>query len=183
MKKVLLLIAISVLPTFAFAQFILKTDRFVSEDGKNYVVFEHPNMTQKELYSKVKNILMSLYASPDDVISENEGEMLSLRGINSRGAYMDFKLMGKYYIDILFKMDIMFKEGRFRIDAPTILRLDVSGKNSQMFLECGSKMAGCVYTKKGDARYPELIASLEKSMNDLVNYINLSIENPVDEDW
>lgn len=185
MKKISILILLTLLPFVCNAQFVLKEDRFFAEDGKDYVVFSHPGMSKDEIFSRAKSAIMSMFVSPDNVMSENVGEMISVRGIIGQGAYMVVNAFGKrrYDVDVTLKVDMMFKDGRFRINAPQILDLQLSGKDSKVYLSRGGRMEGCIYDRQGNTRYPELIVSLEDCINKFVKSIDGSVGKEMDDEW
>ena len=87
---------------------------FVNPDGGNYIVVEYEGKTASELYNMVKNNVMSFYKKPKEVMSENESQMLSIRGFQDKVWY------ASAYFGAFYNLSFKFKDGKIRIDAPVI---------------------------------------------------------------
>ena len=95
------------------------TGAFLTEDGKDFAIVEFEGKSASELYSMVKSNAMSLYNDLDKVMSESDGNMVSMYAyredmcvVSSMGAK---GIYGGHY-----KLVFRFKDGRIRVDAPSI---------------------------------------------------------------
>lgn len=124
MKKlltfVLLLVFIGVQAQEKKVEFKLQpTGSFLSEEGKDYIVIEFEGKSANDLYSMVRDNVMSQYNSPKEVMSESGGNVITIyahnkniwivKSLGAKGIY------GGYY-NLVFK----FKDGKIRVDAPSI---------------------------------------------------------------
>ena len=184
MKK-LLLILLLLLPNLCRAQFTLVGNSLATENGKNYVVYEFNGINQDELFIKAKTAITSIYNSPKDVISENRPEIISIRGI-SNDPFMLYKILGvenKQTVEMSYKLEILFKDGRIRVNSPSIVSLTVGTVKNNIYLKKGGKSQGYVYSKNGEIRYPELKTSIENFFNSLTKAIVEGMQNTTDDNW
>lgn len=167
------------------------TGAFLSEDNKDFVVVDFEGKTASELYSMVKDNVMSFYNSPKEVMSESEGSVITIYAheksiwyVKSLGA---IGVYGGYY-NIVFR----FKDGKIRIDAPTInkeLKMTGGGFTNTIGIPSSVYLSSCAKkvcngkTKKDK----EKKLSLENVVNTPINYLlGLSPkqqQKKVDEDW
>ena len=188
MKKVLALIMV-LLPIMAAAQtFTLTPQGFVNADdqSKAYVVVEIPG-TQAELFAKAKTAVTSMWNSPKDAMSNDEPNLIVVNGYSPNAAH--FKKWGR---DNTFEMDyrlqIQFKDGRIRIDAPVIGRLDYANGQGAMLIEAGdnstSQHITRAFEKNGKVRFAEFNKNVEDYFNGLVATLIGKMQNGVsDEEW
>lgn len=119
MKRLLFIFCVLFCVCDCFAQdyvsFILQRNgTFVNPEGGDYIVVEYEGKTASELYSMVKNNVMSFYKNPKEVMSENEPEMISIRGFHDKAWYS-----GAYF-GAFYNLSFRFKDGKIRIDRPVI---------------------------------------------------------------
>lgn len=180
MKK-LLFILLLISPSLCFAQFYVSEGGLKVRDSDNpFVVYDFNGMTSQELYNKAKTAITGIYVSAKDVVSSNEGEILSINAISTNKIYME--TMGhKDYFDMNYNINFRFKDNKIRVDSPTINYIKLSGSNPlPLLFERGKGlglMSTCIYLykKNGEVRYPDVIRTSE----DLLNGIVLSIMNGV----
>lgn len=125
MKKLLMIIAcVYGVTLYASAQeqieFKLQPDAtFVAPDGGAYAVIEFEGKTADELYSMVKSNVMTLYKSPDSVMSENPNISISIRAYSDRVGSKTVSFIPRVfagYYNLVFR----FKDGKIRVDIPAI---------------------------------------------------------------
>lgn len=178
MKKVLILLAL-LMPLMCSAQFILENGSFVSEDDKNYIVYEFPGKTKAELYKMVKSSIIDLFVSAKDVLSENENESLKIRGVSQKDVFT--KSMGMTFnIETTYTIQFHFKEGKVRVDAPYIVSMTSGTQRNAIYMNRGGR--DCLYKKNGEVRYGDLKESLEKFINNLSLSIIKGIDDKKSED-
>lgn len=98
---------------------------FDENPSQQFTIIEKDG-TQEELYKYVKGRLTSLFASPKDVISEMEFEMLTINGITTEiGAK---KALGYVTLSTNYTIVLRFKDGRIRVDVPSINKMTSSNR-------------------------------------------------------
>lgn len=164
---------------------------FLSEDGSDFIVIEFDGMTAEELHSMVKNNVMSLYNSPKDVMSESGNNVITIFAIEKN--IWQVKSLGATGIyGGHYKLVFKFKDGRIRIDAPTIdNKLEMTdgaftntiGIPSSVDLSKTAKKL-CNSKKEKDKLKK---ASLESIVNNPINYLlglsQSQKHNDSDDDW
>lgn len=194
MKKLLMVIAcICGLALYASAQeqieFKLQPDAtFVAPDGGTYAVIEYEGKTAEELYSMVKSNVMTLYKSPDNVMSENPHISISIRaysdGIGSKVVSFIPRVFTGYY-NLIFR----FKDGKIRVDAPVIDNTIADRDNMLDIIYIPSfKNLVKGYYKDGKPKDKShaYIMMTEQSVNLPINYLLGLIKtesNDTNDDW
>jgi len=122
MRHLLLSIAL-LLSLSAGAQFHATPDGIKAENGKDYIVVEYPDKTAEQLYKAVEAYIMANYVNPKNVMSGQEYTMINLRTLYKQ-AFQHKSMMGiKYYADITTSTVFRFKDGKLRMDAPTVVSM------------------------------------------------------------
>lgn len=122
MKKILSLIVAIILVSGMQAQdkgadFKLQKDgTFLTETGENYIIVNYDSLTAHEIYQKLCTNAGSVYNNPDRVMSNVEDTSIKIRAISTRLV----KGFGKVYRDAYYQFQIKIKDGRVRVEAPTI---------------------------------------------------------------
>lgn len=188
MKKALSII-VALLPLVAGAQkFTLTPNGFVNADdtSKTFVVVEMQG-TQAELYAKAKTAVTSLWNSAKDVMSYNEPDIIVVNGYSPTAA--NFHKWGRDNVaEMTYRLQIQFKDGRIRIDAPVVGSLIFQGGMGTMLIEPGdnSTMAHIIraYDKKEKPRYPDFNKNVEDYFNGLVaSLIDKMKGGTADDNW
>lgn len=184
MKKVLLFVLGYALPLIASAQsFTLTPDGFrnAEDESKDYIVVQIDG-TQEELFNKAKTAVTSIFSSPKDVLSFNEPDIIVATGISSGD--LQYKMMGMVtFFDVPYRLQMQFKEGRIRIDAPAASKGIVNGGRGEMFFGRGGGLA-YIFKKDGKLRLEKQKKQLEDYFNGLVANIISKIEKgAAQEDW
>ena len=91
---------------------------FRTKDGSDYVVVSFDGKKTEELYNMVKNNIMSFYKSPQNVLSENDGQIISIRAITVVAKKTITMLPREF--DSYYNLVFRFKDGKVRVDIPTI---------------------------------------------------------------
>ena len=166
------------------------TGTFLTEDGKVFAVVEFEGKSASELYSMVKSNAMSLYNDPDKVISESGDNMLSMYAyckemcvVSSMGAKA---IYGGHY-----KLVFRFKDGRIRVDAPSIdEELPMNGGFITGTIGIPSRVFSSDYAKKvckgNSKKNREKKEYLEYIVNTPINYLlgfSKSQKQEDDENW
>lgn len=177
MKKICLFLLLGMLTIAVNSQnqvnFTLsKTCHYVVPNSdKDYYIFNYEGESQSSLYNKALIGLTKTFVSAKDVVSKVENSMISINTTKVISYIIGGILPTKTYMD--YVVEIEFKDGRIRVNAPTI----VSMRNS-----------------KGEAGPPSnfmIAASGELSIgwdkylfvNDVINNILLSLEEKSSDDW
>ena len=190
MKKVLVILAV-LLPLMSWGQsFTLTPEGWMSteEPTNNYIVFPMEG-TKAELFQKAKTAVTATFKSAKDVMSYNEPDIITING------YTDCifeKILGmKYVFGMRYTMQILFKDGKVRFNAPDAYEAEYTGQNRAFFYlrpGGGGIMEGAryVFNKKGELKKKDQKKQAEDYFNNLVYTIIEKMKGGgtvVDEDW
>lgn len=164
---------------------------FLTEDGKDFIVIEYEGKSAEELHTMVKDNVMSLYNSPKDVMSESGNNVITIFALEKH--IWQVKSLGATGIyGGNYKLVFKFKDGRIRIDAPSIdNNLEMTdgaftntiGIPSSVDLSKTAKKL-CNSKKEKDKSKK---ASIERIVNDPINYLlgltQNQTQNDADDDW
>lgn len=193
MRKILMLFVLLAVSCYLYAQnsvrFVLQpTGVFLSEDKQEYVVAEFAGKSASELFSMVKSNAMSLYNDPDKVMSENDGNMISIYAyredmcvVSSLGAK---GIYGGHY-----KLVFRFKDGKIKVDAPSIDdELPMNGGSFTGTIGIPSSVFLPDYAKKvckgSSKKNREKKEYLEDVVNNPINYLlGFSKSKKDDDNW
>lgn len=149
---------------------LTRTGAFTAPDGSAFVVVPFEGKSAPELYNMVKNNIMSLYKDPKQVMTENEGQTITVRGkgdiLWKTVTFLPRTFEG--YYTIVFK----FKDGRVRVDAPVV---DDELTDAAGMLQYGESFKSCckkLFTKDGkpfDKRAVKKISQTEDALNAPIN--------------
>lgn len=165
---------------------LTRTGAFTAPDGSAFVVVPFEGKSASELYNMVKNNIMALYKDPKQVMTENEGQAITVRGrgglVWKTVTFIPRTFEGDY--TIVFK----FKDGRVRVDAPVVddELTDAAGmlKYGESFKSCSKKL----FTKDGkpfDKRAVKKISQTEDALNVPINLMLglVKTESSEDDNW
>lgn len=173
-----------------YVMFYLQQDgTFLNENGEKYTVLNYDGKTASELYDMVKNNVMAAYNDPKSVMSENEGQVISVNGYTENLWRNGIDYGGDY------KLTFRFKDNKIRVDAPSIssklyrtTKIDWMNKsypNSVYFYDCARKC--CNSNSEKNKKRKMLI---ENNVNVPINYLlgkikteNNSSAESNDDDW
>lgn len=184
MKKILLLMVATILSVSAMAQFKLTPTGLVNADNaeQDFIIIDCPDKTQTQLYSSVLMYLNSLYVSPKDVLSTVEGSAITVNGVSQNAIYRKKSITSLIStFDINYTIAILFKDGRIRINNPSINRMNISGYVDKFYI-VGFGSTG-VFNSKGKILAEETLTSIETFFNTYVNNIKLAVEKNEATDW
>lgn len=114
MKKFLFLL-LALLPIMASAQWAITPDGTLVDSitGDTHMIIEREG-TAAELYKQVLKNVHRLFASPDDVVSSIENEMITVNGYTETTLkYAGFN----HSFEPLISVKVEFKDGRMRVSA------------------------------------------------------------------
>lgn len=146
--------------------FRLDKDGF-SNDGNNYVVIEFPELKKSELFNKTLTNINSIYSSGKDVVSMVQDESINIT------AHQDNAIQSKFEID--YKLNLLFKDGKIRIDAPyfdmyNYASGNFSGTKVPLKLVKDGVLGFWIYNNKGKL-------TNQKAYDDLSNFFNILISD------
>lgn len=193
MRKILMVFVMFALSCCLYAQdsvrFVLQpSGAFLSEEKQEYVVAEFEGKSASELFSMVKSNAMSLYNDPDKVMSESEGNMISIYAFREDMCIVS-SLGAKGIYGGHYKLVFRFKDGRIRVDAPSIdEELPMSGGFMTGTLGIPSSVFLSDYAKKvckgSSKKNREKKEYLEHIVNSPINYLlGFSKSNKDDDNW
>jgi len=164
-----------------YAQFKVSPNGIVSEDGKGYYVVEFEGLSAEELYNRVEKFIISNYKNPDAVASKQPNEMINLHSYSSNTFPIRTILGMKHYANVDMNIVFRFKDGKIRIDAPSINDMPCHTlENSDGVVLCGTKYFGdntvYLYDKKGKVKNKKVIELLNSWIALQITYIIESIK-------
>lgn len=188
MKKVLALI-VAMLPLIAFAQkFELTQNGWVNADDKtkSFIVVESQG-TKAELFAKAKTAVTSMWNSPKDVLSYNEPDIIIVNGYNN-GSVKSKSLGMTFVYAFNYRLQLQFKDGKIRIDAPSVDKGELDGGKSTLYFGCGKASSWTatkyIFDQNGKLKEQKHKEQVENAMNELVYCLIKKInEGVANEDW
>lgn len=191
MKKFLYLLLICI-SCNSFAQEIVEfvfqpTGQFLTSDGKEYVVIPFEEKSASELYAMVKNNVMSYYNSPKEVISEGEN-VITIYALE-KNMWLVKSMGAKAIYGGNYKLVFRFKDGRVRVDAPSIdeklsmtdgLFTNTIGIPDNVYLSKAAKKACSEPKKENKQRVEEVV---NEPINYLLGISKKTKEDTTDDDW
>ena len=182
MKKLLLVIVFA-LPMMAAAQvFTLTANGFVNAEdpSKDYAVVEIEG-TQAELFNKAKTAATAMWGAAKEVLSYNEPDIIVINGVGTK--VMDYTFMGMISnYDVPYRLQLQFKDGRMRIDAPSANKGIVSGGRGEIYFDKGGRTS--LFKKNGEVRYENMRSQVDTYFNTLISVLVDKMKNgAAQEDW
>ena len=162
-----------------------------SEDGKDFIVIPFEGKSVQDLYTLVEMNVTTQYNSAKDVLSTVENEVISINGISEESISKGYpksnsgngsksrthnkrKPIGYYSFTIQYVLNLRFKDGKIRVDAPTIIRFD-DGTEGTTPLD--TKINRAIY--RNGIEINDIYEKIESRLNKICNDV-ISIKN---EDW
>lgn len=191
MKRILLCTIGCMLSMLMMAQtFTLTYKGFVdSEKPENdYLVVTFDGLTKEQIYIKAQKAVAKSFISGKNVMTNIPNEQISINGILPEATVRSPMGM-KLPFDMKFTMDLEFKDGKMRINAPHILELRQEAALGDVFMYLTKAEAGSTFIKKNfaifknDGRVNEKKhkENIENKTNELVAYIIKVMKD--DSDW
>ena len=191
MKKYLcLLLACISCNLFAqdLVQFVFQPNgQFLTQDGKEYVVIPFEEKSASDLYTMVKNNAMSYYNSPKEVMSEGEN-VITIYALE-KNMWLVKSMGAKAIYGGHYKLVFRFKDGRVRIDAPSIdeklpmsegMFTNTIGIPNNVYLSSAAKKACNDPKKENKSRVGEVV---NEPINYLLGLLKKNNEDTTDDDW
>lgn len=164
MKKLLLILSLVSVASFANAQFLLTPTGFVDKANpdKDYVVLNVDGKTKAELYKNTLVYLNSIYSNPKEAISTVDGESITVSAI-------DESALAAVYNKYTFSFE--FKDGKIKVNRPAY---------ALYFTPNGVMKEYDVYNNKGKLRREKDKENLETFYNGYVTLIKTNAEKKND---
>lgn len=144
-----------------------------TNDNKNYCVEYFEGKSAHELFSKFKTAITLLYKSSKDNISFVDDEVISINAYSKK----DFYWKENYTLNMNYVIKFMFKDGRVRVEAPTILSLFPE----ESFSETCKKMNIFVTEEPFEI---DMINSINYWINDIIDKNVAQVRALIsDDDW
>lgn len=156
---------------------IQKDGTFLADDGKDYQVVDFKDKSAKDLYSMVKENIMSVFKSPKTVISENEYTSITINAVFENLYFRHFMGVNFVYSGNV-TIHFAFKDGKIRIDAPSI---NVLYTNDNVDCSYANFMKEC-YNSKGEIK-KNRIKDLAATEESIIKPIRLLLKDNSKEDW
>ena len=154
----------------------------------NYLVVTFDGLTKEQIYIKAQKAVAKSFISGKNVMTNIPNEQISINGILPEATVRSPMGM-KLPFDMKFTMDLEFKDGKMRINAPHILELRQEATLGDVFMYLTKAEAGSTFIKKNfaifknDGRVNEKKhkENIENKTNELVAYIIKVMKD--DSDW
>ena len=191
MKRFLLSTIGCLLSTLVMAQtFILTYKGFVDSEKpeNNYLVVNFDGLTKEQIYTKAQRAVAKAFISGKNVMTNIPNEQISINGILPEATVRKPAGM-KLPFDMEFTMDLEFKDGKMRINAPHIIELRQKATLGDVFMYLTKAEAGSSFLKKnyaifkndGSVNEKKHKENIENKTNELI--ANLLAEMKDDSDW
>lgn len=189
MKHFLYSLLLLCLPMIAQAQYFqLTPEGFVNagDPAKKYIVLDFPDNTQQQAFDRVTRQLQAEAGDAYDLV------LVPSERITANGsAKIDAKagVFPRPY-DMKYTLIIRFKDGRIRIDGPTIDELYSEKENIRLYATVPQKGVNAyfIYGKDGEVKNKLGKENLEKFFNEFVNRVIAAFKtndglDDDDDDW
>lgn len=95
---------------------------YLTDNKQSFYVVNFPGKTAAQLFSDVAVNISKVYSSPEKVTEKIEGRSIIINGYQGEISRLD-RHIG--YVDLKYRIEIQFKEGRIRMNVPRILLFHV----------------------------------------------------------
>ncbi|WP_075559894.1 DUF4468 domain-containing protein [Parabacteroides timonensis] len=190
MKKSLFTLAMLIVSLTSFAEghiFVLSPSGMLSTNPEtpDYLIFDYPEFSQRDLYEKVLLTVGEHFTSPKDVLSTVENKQVSIACTVGKGV----KRTDFHSFDISFKLVFEFKDNKIKVNAPIINKMTtVTHKYQEMFIKKNTISIGgdefSIYNMKGKLKNEKAKKSLEYTVNSTILMILEGVlDKAVHSDW
>lgn len=167
--------AAAILSVASFAQFKASPEGIVTEDGTGYIVVKYDGKTAEQLYKAIEAYIVANYVSPKNVMSGQEYTMINLRTLY-KGAFNHKTWMGiKYYADVSLSVVFRIKDGKIRVDAPTVNYMWGANGNGEGELY----YPDLFYKKNGSVRNEKRLENFNSWLNATTSIMLMRIDNEI----
>jgi len=139
MRKILFLIAMSIISIYSFSQekvsFRLQQDGtfLTDKNGEKYEVVSFEGVPCDKLYITIKNNINSLFKKPKEVMSEVENTSISIRAYSDAITCDKLPLCPVSVYSGYYNLMFHFKDGKIKVDAPIIDETVYEGLDGRNF--------------------------------------------------
>lgn len=106
---------------------------FVSNDGKDYIIYYEEGKSAHELYQRVCTNVSKVYNSAKDVLSSVEDKSVAIRAFSDNLIIGEIFMGEKYYYSFYYNLLFEFKDGRVKVSAPLLGELKLDNKRSTLY--------------------------------------------------
>ncbi len=154
----------------------------------DYVVIDLEGKSQQQIFDGVNQSLHTIFVDPKSVLSPVPNDMITVNAIAEIVASMN--LGAKAEFDVNYTLVFRFKDGRLRVDAPSLQKMvNYDYKNTpELYLlpPGGFKADGgrfSIFAKNGKLKNELGKQNLEDYFNNLIDSVVNNFSNPKDQDW
>lgn len=184
MKRITLTSVLFLCYLFVNAQLVLTPQGFVStnDTSKNYIVVSFDSIGQKALFDMALLYLNTIYVSPKDVLSLVDSTSITINGLSKRA----IPLSKLHVFDLNYSINIQFKQGKIRVNAPAVkLTTTVYSNFQTLYIVANNSLDGRrlgIWNEKGKLVSERAKLELETFFN---NYIAEMVKgiNSNSNDW
>lgn len=161
-------------------EFKIQWDASFKKDGEeNFYVANFGKKSAHQLYMDVLSHIASIYKNPDYVTSKVEDRSIVINGYAGEIAFFKDHWGDYYSAGFKYRLELQFKEGKIRINAPTALDIYAEGSDKiKKFSDCDPSTNVFFYLFGTES---------DTIKNEINKYINTLISTVIygskDEDW
>lgn len=189
MIRFFLIFLFAIVSATSYAQFKASPLGFVSEDDKDFVVFEIPGKSASELYISVKAWVNKNFRNPDAVFNEVENKQINIHVYYPKAyVYTRDNLLGiNYWADADINYIIQFKDAKVKVESPIVNSMYLDGNMNSRIGFCGTLPGGSgivkrnLFKKNGTENKPKAIHNINEFINREINSIISSLSK--EEEW
>lgn len=188
MRKICIIVLLLAFASWvSYAQYTITPNGVTNNTDKEYLVFDIDGKSQEEIFGKAQTFLASHYVSPKNVISHYNDNTITINGetvlewSNGEGRMT-------YTSKLNYTITLLVKDGRLRVNNPTINYLNVGGDNGRELWLVAPNLLGVangIFRPNGKLEKQHI--GLKKAIEDYFTCFNKElveyISHDMDEDW
>lgn len=161
-------------------EFKMQWDASFKKDGEdNFYVVNFGRKSAHQLYMDVLSHIASIYKNPDYVTSKVEDRSIVINGYASEIAYFKDSWGDYYSAGFKYRLELQFKEGKIRVNAPTTLDVYAEGTSKiKKFSDCALSTDGLFYLFEAEKK--NMLNEINKYINTLITTI---VYGSKDDNW
>ncbi len=180
--NLLLILPFIFLSTVTYSQeFILTPEGFINSTNpeKDYLVIEFDSLKQEVLYKKTRLFVTDLMYDPNESLNYIENEVIKISGFQDNVVRRT-----KFHVfDLRYNLTFKFKDGKIRIDSPSIEMTTYTHKNQVLHIQHRGSLTGSnmgIYNMEGTLNSKMAKSDLEAFFKNII--VNLTVHVTLNED-
>ena len=181
MKKIIMLLCglLAICIDNVYGQLTLTPDGLTIDDGGDYIVLDFSDKSKEQLFDNAHLFAGSNFVSPQDVISVSGKEQITLNGVVSN---IEWKNIMVQHCSVNFTITMLFKDGKIRINIPTINSIHTSGAELYI-VQSTVLLTDGIFKKNGKLYSAKTKSGIEDFFNGFIKDLKEYIDQNKSEDW